>query len=335
MSTVRVQNFFAKEERKFQAIKISKHAWNCILHFLSIYWGLYRDCIQRLYVCVCVCVCIYIYIYRIFTYIFSAVSIYIYYGCKSIKFFNLINYMMCRLINLINHKLNLAVKIPPKDVLKPLFCWMRKYQVDIFYLIKWKWLSTDGPHPTWLSLRGFAKKNGRKSPNPGAKVVVSYPKRLEAVIASTKYWVKGLNIYVNVIFQFFLFNKFTDISKILFSLCHYEVRSVDYCCFLLLLTLSIIRSSCPPSHRWASLGFHFTGLNPISPVGLSGWPGEGRYPKHINWSLGFLRDRFLDPSSSPHTLHHWDPSYRHMASPTIATPMTHSSISLFNQMIQR
>ncbi len=69
--------------------------------------------------------------------------------------------------------------------------------------------------------------------------------------------------------------------------------------FLLLLTLSIIRSSCPPSHRWASLGFHFAGLNPISPVGLSGWPGEGRYPKHINWSLEFLRDRFLDPSSSP------------------------------------
>ncbi len=31
-----------------------------------------------------------------------------------------------------------------------------------------------------------------------------------------------------------------------------------------LLTLSIIRSSCPPSHHWASLGFHFTGLNPIS-----------------------------------------------------------------------
>ncbi len=82
-------------------------------------------------------------------------------------------------------------------------------------------------------------------------------------------------------------------------------------------------------------GIHFAGLNPISPVGLSGWPGEGRYPKHINWSLGFLRDRFLDPSFSPHTLNHWDPSYRHMASPTIATPMTHSSISLFNQMIQR
>ncbi len=62
---------------------------------------------------------------------------------------------------------------------------------------------------------------------------------------------------------------------------------------------------------------------------LSGWPGEGRYPNHINWLLGFPRDRFLDPSSSPHTLHHWVPSYRHMASPTIATLMTNSSISFF------
>ncbi len=67
--------------------------------------------------------------------------------------------------------------------------------------------------------------------------------------------------------------------------------------------------------------------NPTSLAGLSGWPGEGRYPKHINW--------FLDPSSSPNTLHHWVPSYRHMASPTIDTLMTHSSISLFNQMIRR
>ncbi len=102
-----------------------------------------------------------------------------------------------------------------------------------------------------------------------------------------------------------------------------------------LLTLSIIRSSCPPSHHWTSLGFHFAGLNPISLVGLSGWPGEGRYPKHINWSLGFPRDRFLDPSFSPNTLHHWLPLYRHMASPTISTLMTHSSISHFDQMIQR
>ncbi len=108
---------------------------------------------------------------------------------------------------------------------------------------------------------------------------------------------------------------------------------------LSLLTLSIIRSSCPSSHHWTSLGFHFAGLNPISLVGLSRWPGDGRYPKQINWSLGFPRDRFLDPPppppSSPHTLRHWVPSYRHMASPTISMLMTHSSISHFDQMIQR
>ncbi len=102
-----------------------------------------------------------------------------------------------------------------------------------------------------------------------------------------------------------------------------------------LLRLSIIRSSCPPSHHWTSLGFHFARLNPISLVSLSRWPGEGRYPKHINWSPGFPRARFLDPCSSPHTLHHWVPSYRHMVSPTISTLMTHSSISHFDQMIQR
>ncbi len=89
---------------------------------------------------------------------------------------------------------------------------------------------------------------------------------------------------------------------------------------LLLLILSIIRSSCSPSHHWISLGFHFAGLNPISLVGLSG---------------GFPRDRFLDPSSSSHTLHRWLPSYRHMASPTISMLMTHSSISHFDQIIQR
>ncbi len=105
--------------------------------------------------------------------------------------------------------------------------------------------------------------------------------------------------------------------------------------YLPFLTRSLIRSSCPPSHHWTSLGFHFAGLNPISLVGLSGWPGEGRYPKHINWLVGFPRDRFLDPSSSPHTLHHWLPSYRHMASPTIGTQMTHSSIFHFDQMIQK
>ncbi len=47
--------------------------------------------------------------------------------------------------------------------------------------------------------------------------------------------------------------------------------------FLLRLTLSIIRSSCPPSHHWASLGFHFTGLESYL-TGRSfrvAWGGEG------------------------------------------------------------
>ncbi len=73
--------------------------------------------------------------------------------------------------------------------------------------------------------------------------------------------------------------------------------------YLLLLTRLTIRSSCPPSHHWASLGFHFAGLNPISLASPSRWPGKGRYPDHINWSLGFLRGQFLNPSSSPHTRH--------------------------------
>ncbi len=67
--------------------------------------------------------------------------------------------------------------------------------------------------------------------------------------------------------------------------------------YLLLLTLLTIRFSWPHSHHWASQGFHFTGLNPISLADPSRWPGEGRYPQNINWSLVFLRDRFLDPSS--------------------------------------
>ncbi len=110
----------------------------------------------------------------------------------------------------------------------------------------------------------------------------------------------------------------------------------SFCCiYLLLLTLLTIRFSWPPSHHWASQGLYLTGLNPISMAGLSRWPGEGRYPQNINWSLGFLRDRFLDPSSSPHTLHHRVPWYKHMVSHTIAILMTHSSISHFEQMIQR
>ncbi len=93
-----------------------------------------------------------------------------------------------------------------------------------------------------------------------------------------------------------------------------------------LLTLSITRSSCPPSHHWTSLGFHFAGLSLISLVGLSGWPGEGRNPKHINWSPGYPRDRFLDPSSTPHTLHH-NHSPEHSRSPFLAAGMIFPPLS--------
>ncbi len=61
---------------------------------------------------------------------------------------------------------------------------------------------------------------------------------------------------------------------------------------------------------------------------------SGNQPGHTSRTVT-PRDRFLDPFFSPHTLHHWVPSYRHMASPTFSTLMTHSSISHFDQMIQR
>ncbi len=95
---------------------------------------------------------------------------------------------------------------------------------------------------------------------------------------------------------------------------------------ILLPTLSSLGITGIPLHWFESY------LNGRS---FSGWPGDGRNPEHINWSLGFPRARFLDPSSSPHTLHHWVPSYRHMVSPAISTLMTHSSISHFDLMIQQ
>ncbi len=85
-------------------------------------------------------------------------------------------------------------------------------------------------------------------------------------------------------------------------------------------------------------------LSTLSSLGITGIPlrwfesyltGRSFRVAWVNWSLEFLRVRFLDPSSSPHTIHHWVPSYRYMASPIIAMPMTRSSISLFNLMIQR
>ncbi len=43
---------------------------------------------------------------------------------------------------------------------------------------------------------------------------------------------------------------------------------------LLLLTRLTIRSSYLPSHHWASQGFHFTGLNPITMSFKVAWGGE-------------------------------------------------------------
>ncbi len=44
--------------------------------------------------------------------------------------------------------------------------------------------------------------------------------------------------------------------------------------YLLLLTLLTIRSSWPPSHHWASQGFHFAGLNPNGRSLKVAWGGE-------------------------------------------------------------
>ena len=58
----------------------------------------------------------------------------------------------------------------------------------------------------------------------GAKLVASYLRRLDAVItakgALTKYRVKGLNTYVNVIFDLLFYYKLAKMSKNMFLLCH-------------------------------------------------------------------------------------------------------------------
>jgi hypothetical protein len=67
------------------------------------------------------------------------------------------------------------------------------------------------PHQTWQSLRGSAENKWEiLSKYRCAKLVASYPRRLKA---STKYWVKGLNTYVNVIFSFKKTNKLEKMSE--------------------------------------------------------------------------------------------------------------------------
>ncbi len=59
--------------------------------------------------------------------------------------------------------------------------------------------------------------------------------------------------------------------------------------------MSIIRSSCPPSHHWTSLGFHFTGVErggiQITSIGHLGSPGIGSWTHpllHIHYITGFI-----------------------------------------------
>ena len=74
------------------------------------------------------------------------------------------------------------------------------------------------------------KRMGKTPKYRCAKFVASYRRRFDAVIAakgaSTKYWVKGLKTYVNVISVFFKYTV-ANIEKHLFLLCHYGVLCVD------------------------------------------------------------------------------------------------------------
>ena len=70
--------------------------------------------------------------------------------------------------------------------------WKRdKQSINHFQERPWKWPSENSPHPAWQSTRR-AEKNSRNSQIH--KLVMSYPRRLEAVLAakgsSAKYWVK-------------------------------------------------------------------------------------------------------------------------------------------------
>ncbi len=97
------------------------------------------------------------------------------------------------------------------------------------------------------------------------------------------------------------------------------------------------QSSDPPVHPLIT-GYHWDSTSLVWI--LSHWSVfqgglGGEVSKAHQLVTGVPQGSVLGPSSSPHTLHHWLPSYRNMASPTISMLMTHSSISHFDQMIQR
>ncbi len=100
----------------------------------------------------------------------------------------------------------------------------------------------------------------------------------------------------------------------------------SFCCFW------HCQSSDPPVHPLIA-GHHWDSTSLVESY-LTGrsfrvaW--GGRYPKHINWSLGFPQGWVLGPFLFSTYTTSLGPSYRHMASPTIATtPMT-PALSLFS-----
>ncbi len=102
-----------------------------------------------------------------------------------------------------------------------------QHSTDLGFTAVWpnSFLSSVKTHENTLGICKTAPKGLSDTPNPGVQSLLRHTQKDSAVIAakgaSTKYSVKGLNTYVNVIFQFFLFNKSTDIPKILCSLCHW------------------------------------------------------------------------------------------------------------------
>ncbi len=79
--------------------------------------------------------------------------------------------------------------------------------------------------------------------------------------------------------------------------------------YLLLLTLFTIRSSCPVMRGCFELRWFESYLNGRS--FKVAWGGEVSTEHQLVTGVS-SGNGSLTPSSSPHTLHHWVPSYRHM-----------------------